>query len=229
MAEPVAGPLIYTHGVAGAALFYGRFYVQWLVSERHRRSVMPVAFWYMSSTGSVVLFVFAILTRSPVGALSHNFNLLIYSRNLIHIWRAKGTLSDRRNLLVHAAVALFVLVAIGFVIRVWYREYEDTQKMTAAAAQTTWLWLAVGLAGQALFAARFIIQWIATERRRVSFIPTVFWQISIVAAALQAASFVQRAEWVFAAGSMSTILIYARNLWFIRLHPGHPETATLNG
>jgi lipid-A-disaccharide synthase-like uncharacterized protein len=222
-------PLVYALGVTGAVLFYGRFYVQWIASERRRQSIIPIAFWYMSSAGSLMLLVFAVLTQSPVGALGHNLNIVIYSRNLVHIWRERGTLSPRRNVLVHAAVGLIVLVAVGFVARTWLLEYRDTQEMTKEAAQTTWIWLAVGLVGQALFASRFLIQWIATERRRVSFIPTVFWQISIMAAALQAASFLQRSEWIFAIGSLATIVIYARNLWFIRINPARSETVTLNG
>ena len=227
--ELLTAPFVQALGLVGGLLFYGRFYVQWIASERRRMSVMPIAFWYMSSVGSLILLAFAVLTQSPVGALGHNLNIIIYSRNLVHIWRAKGTLSPRRHFLIHLSVALIACVGVGFVALTWLREYQDTQTMSRQAAQSTWLWLALGLVGQALFATRFLIQWIATERRRMSFVPTVFWQISLIAAALQAASFLQRAEWIFGIGSLATLVIYARNLWFIRLHPKQAGTVSLNG
>ena len=47
-------------GFIGQAIFGSRFVVQWLVSERKKRSVIPKAFWYLSIAGSVVLLTYAI-------------------------------------------------------------------------------------------------------------------------------------------------------------------------
>jgi len=210
-------------GILGGLVFYGRFYVQWIASELKKRSVMPIAFWYMSGAGSVMLLSFAVWSQSPLGALGQNLNLVIYARNLVHIWREQGRLSPRRSVLVHGCVAAAAAVALAFVAFTWYREYEITQSATTEDARTTWMWLAVGVVGQGLFAARFLIQWIATEKKRKSVIPNIFWYLSVVAAAFQCASFVQRAEWVFAAGMIATILIYLRNLWFIYLQPAKAE------
>ncbi|MBN2307418.1 MAG: lipid-A-disaccharide synthase N-terminal domain-containing protein [Candidatus Hydrogenedentes bacterium] len=210
-------------GAVGAAIFYGRFYVQWIASELKKRSVMPVAFWYMSSVGSVMLLAYAVYLQSPVGALGQSFNIVVYVRNLIHIWREKGRLSRRLNIAAHGLVAVVCAVALGLLVFTWYREYRITSEAAPAEAGRTWLWLAIGAAGQALFACRFLIQWIATERKRKSVVPPVFWHLSVAAAALQMGCFVQRAEWVFAIGMLATILIYVRNLWFI--HRGRPEPA----
>ncbi len=214
-APEAVGGLWLAVGAIGGIIFYGRFYVQWIASEIKRKSVMPVAFWYMSSVGSVMLLTFAVATQSPVGALGQCFNIITYSRNLVHIWREKGTLTKKFNFWLHVVVFSIALVAFGFVIKIWLREYEATSKASPGEAATTWLWLGIGLAGQALFAGRFLIQWIMTEIKRKSVIPTIFWHLSIVAATLQVASFAQRQEWVFAAGGAATILIYARNLLFI--------------
>jgi len=216
-------------GIGGALLFYGRFYVQWLASEFKKRSVMPTVFWYMSSCGSVMLLAYAVWERAPLGALGQNFNLVVYARNLVHIWREKGHLSKRASLLVHVAVFSVVFAGVGFVVLTWYWEYEANRVKPPEEARVTWLWLAVGLVGQALFALRFVIQWIATERQKKSVVPTSFWYISVAAAALQCGTFVQRQEWVFAAGMIATILIYARNLWFIHTHDEGTVTVTLKG
>lgn len=218
-------------GIAGAVVFYGRFYVQWVVSEWHKRSVMPIAFWYMSAIGSLMLLVFAVITQSPLGALGQNMNIVIYSRNLVHIWRNEGKLPRRVDIALHLIVVTIALTAVGLVAWTWYREYEYTQAAPLDTARTVWIWLAIGVLGQALFALRFLGQWLVTEVRRESVIPTFFWHVSLLAATLQCAAFVQRAftqpeEWVFAAGMASTILIYARNIWFVHSR-GATETASL--
>lgn len=219
-------PLWTALGIAGGLVFYGRFYVQWIVSEINKRSIMPIAFWYMSSCGSLMLLAYAVASQSPLGALGQNVNIVIYARNLAHIWRERGRLTKTLNLLLHGTVVLIAVLALTFVAFTWYREYGISQTVSAEEATATWSWLAVGLLGQGLFAVRFLIQWIATERKRKSVIPTVFWQISIVAASLQCATFTQRGEWVFAAGTAATILIYGRNLWFIYRGSERADTIT---
>ena len=203
-------------GVSGGIIFYGRFYVQWIVSEREGRSVIPIAFWYMSSAGSVMLMAYAFALQSPVGALGQSFNIVIYMRNLVYIWREQGRLTPWLNRAVHGAAGVILVVAVGLMLRTWWREYELTAGRPAQETQQVWFWLAVGVVGQVLFAGRFILQWIVTELKGRSVIPRSFWHLSLAAAVLQASCFVQRAEWVFAAGMAATILIYGRNIWFVR-------------
>jgi lipid-A-disaccharide synthase-like uncharacterized protein len=76
-------------GFAGQALFFMRFLVQWLHSERARRSVIPVAFWYFSIGGGVVLLAYAIHKRDPVFIVGQLGGVLIYVRNLQFIMRER--------------------------------------------------------------------------------------------------------------------------------------------
>lgn len=69
-------------GFGGQALFMGRFLVQWLVSERERRSVIPISFWYFSIGGALVLLVYALHRRDPVFIAGQLLGVLIYLRNL---------------------------------------------------------------------------------------------------------------------------------------------------
>lgn len=223
IAADLAGQWWWTaFGSAGALLFYGRFYLQWIVSEVQKRSVIPIAFWYVSSIGSVILLVYGIHIQSPMGTLSQSVNMVIYSRNLVHIWRERRGPSQRRDKAIHAVVALIVLAALYFTARTWLNEYAVTRTVTAEEARQTWFWLAVGLVGQGMFALRFLIQWAVTEIKRRSVFPIAFWYISIVAASLLAISFAQRREWVYAVGLVATIFIYGRNLWFIHRNPEAP-------
>ena len=73
-------------GFAGQAAFAGRFLVQWIVSEKRGESVVPVAFWYLSLTGSAMLLAYAIYRRDPVFILGQSFGSLVYIRNLMLIY-----------------------------------------------------------------------------------------------------------------------------------------------
>lgn len=69
-------------GFGGQALFFGRFLVQWLASERSGRSVIPVAFWWLSIGGAAVLLAYAIHRGDPVFIAGQSLGFLIYARNL---------------------------------------------------------------------------------------------------------------------------------------------------
>lgn len=69
-------------GFLGQALFTGRFVVQWLASERARKSVIPLLFWYFSIAGGATLFAYAIYREDPVFIVGQGAGLAIYLRNL---------------------------------------------------------------------------------------------------------------------------------------------------
>jgi len=77
-------------GFAGQALFMMRFVVQWWSSEKEKRVVVPVAFWYFSIGGSLVLVVYAIHRRDPVFIFGQALPLAIYFRNLHLHFRSQG-------------------------------------------------------------------------------------------------------------------------------------------
>jgi lipid-A-disaccharide synthase-like uncharacterized protein len=72
-------------GLTGQLLFTARFLVQWLASEREKRSVIPIAFWYFSLAGGVVLLSYALWRKDPVFILGQSMGLVIYIRNLVLI------------------------------------------------------------------------------------------------------------------------------------------------
>lgn len=77
------------------------------------------------------------------------------------------------------------------------------------------VWLVVGLLGQACFSARFLVQWIASERRRVSVVPVLFWYFSVAGGVVLLAYAIHRMDPVFILGQGFGLLVYARNLYFI--------------
>jgi lipid-A-disaccharide synthase-like uncharacterized protein len=74
-------------GLTGQVLFGLRFLVQWIVSEREQRSVIPVPFWFLSIGGSLILLIYAIGRRDPVFIIGQSTGTLIYARNLFLIYR----------------------------------------------------------------------------------------------------------------------------------------------
>lgn len=83
------------------------------------------------------------------------------------------------------------------------------------------VWLIVGFVGQALFSARFLVQWLASERKKESVIPVMFWYFSILGGSTLLVYSIHKEDPVFIVGQAAGLLIYARNLYFIlRKKPG---------
>jgi lipid-A-disaccharide synthase-like uncharacterized protein len=82
--------------------------------------------------------------------------------------------------------------------------------MSAAA------WLVLGFVGQLLFTARFVLQWLISEREKRSVVPTAFWYLSIAGACILLCYSVHRKDAVFIFGQSTGLLIYLRNLQLIR-------------
>lgn len=76
-------------------------------------------------------------------------------------------------------------------------------------------WLVVGIGGQLLFAARFIVQWIASERAGRSVMPLAFWFFSIGGGLITLVYGIHRREPVIILGQALSIFIYVRNLMLI--------------
>lgn len=78
-------------GLCGQALFSARFILQWLASERAKRSIIPIAFWYFSLAGGLTLLAYAIHRRDPVFILGQSVGTFVYLRNLYLIKTGRQT------------------------------------------------------------------------------------------------------------------------------------------
>ena len=74
-------------GFLGQGLFFGRWVIQWIVSERKAESQMPLAFWYLSLVGGLITLAYAIYRRDPVFIAGQSIGALVYVRNLMLIHR----------------------------------------------------------------------------------------------------------------------------------------------
>jgi lipid-A-disaccharide synthase-like uncharacterized protein len=80
---------------------------------------------------------------------------------------------------------------------------------------TEFWWVMFGLGGQLLFTARFLVQWIASERAGRSTIPIMFWYFSLGGGIVLFAYAIHRGDPVFILGQSLGVFIYLRNLWLI--------------
>ena len=83
-------------GFFGQALFFGRWVVQWIASEKKAESQVPVSFWYMSLIGGLITLAYAIYRKDPVFISGQALGSVVYVRNLILIHRTDQTVNQTR-------------------------------------------------------------------------------------------------------------------------------------
>lgn len=189
----------------GQGFFFCRFFIQWLASERAKRSVAPAIFWWLSLAGSVMVGIKAVLHGDAVPAPGYLINGSVYLRNL---WLSRRDAPDRSRLGPLPA-ALLGLLACGLIFTVGgARPREGLADYP--------FWLAVGIAGAAAWILRFPIQWWFSERAGRSYFPRAFWWFSLVGAILNIAYYLQYGlqlgEWVYFVGVLPTPIYIVRNL-----------------
>lgn len=87
------------------------------------------------------------------------------------------------------------------------------------------LWVAFGLAGQILFGSRFIVQWVASEKRKASYIPVIFWYLSLGGGLITAIYAIHIRDTVFTIAQCAGLIVYVRNLMLIYRDPSHAQSA----
>jgi lipid-A-disaccharide synthase-like uncharacterized protein len=96
VSREVQRPLV-LFGFAAQFVFFLRFVVQWFESERRGRSHIPVAFWYLSVLGGVMILIYSALEHNLVFTCASVLSLGIYFRNLMLIYRRHARVQDRRR------------------------------------------------------------------------------------------------------------------------------------
>ncbi|HUP48317.1 MAG TPA: lipid-A-disaccharide synthase N-terminal domain-containing protein [Thermoanaerobaculia bacterium] len=91
----------------------------------------------------------------------------------------------------------------------------------------TWdFWVAFGLMGQMIFGARFIVQWVVSERKKSSHIPIIFWYLSLSGGIVTALYAIHRRDPVFIIGQSAGIVVYVRNLMLIYRNRAHAHSSS---
>lgn len=186
-------------GWGANALFFARFLHQWIRSERARRCLAPDAFWRMSLVGSLLLAFYLADRGETVLLVGVAINAVVYARNL---W-ALGHPDFARL----AGWRLAALAGLALALSLAALALTAGRGPRSAAG-----WVAVSLVGQGLWSSRFVLQWLAVERRGQSTFPLAFWWCSLLGNALLLAYAAHRRDAILIAGTLPGPVMQARNL-----------------
>ncbi len=195
-------------GLIGNALFTGRMLVQWWASERAGRSVVPVAFWWMSLAATAVLLTYAYGRRDIPFIIGMSVTLVPYIRNLSIYYRPHKPPRPLGPILAAA-------ILLGCVPVLIWREEELNHG---------WFW--VGLLGNAIFMSRFFVAWVYSERRRRATLPLMFWWLSLVGSLILLSYSVAGGDLVFILAFTFNGIPYVRNIMLIRRERRRRASAT---
>lgn len=189
-------------GAAGQALFFGRVVVQWVASEKAKRSANPPVFWWLSLAASILLAIATIQLAEWVLLPGYLVNSAIYVRNL----RLAGSPADTTGRLGPVPAAALGLSAAGLLI-LWGVTNSEVPGSEVGAA-----WLVAGVAGQAIWSTRFVLQWWLSERAGYSHFPLAFWWLSLTGSLLNLAYTLQLDTPIFWIGFVTAWFVPLRNL-----------------
>ncbi len=212
-------PMWFAVGLLAQSAFSARFLVQWILSERARKSLMPVHFWYFSCAGAALLLAYATHQRDLVICLGQLAGLAIYLRNLELFHRHAG---ERAAFFLWPWLALAALaVACG-----WASKPVPISHVITEADP---LWTVIGMVGQVVFTGRFVLQLWFSERVHRPVNPIHFWYLSMVGSVLLFAYAVAQRDPIIILGQTFGIVVYLRNLALIRKHGLSDDDAQTSG
>ena len=195
-------------GFIGQGLFSARFVIQWLATEKNRKSVVPLAFWYFSIAGSLTLLAYALFRKDPVFVLGQTFGVFIYLRNLYFI---KPEVVKK----LIAAISLVVVAILSYLFSSGYVSPEQIKELRSNNTTKDTIWQVIGFVGQIMFSMRFILQWLASEKQKQSVMPVSFWYFSMFGSVILLSYAIYQKDPVFILGQSFGMIVYLRNLFFI--------------
>ena len=183
-------------GALGQSLFFVRFYIQWIASEKKKESVVPLSFWFCSVGGSLLVLYYSISIRDPVFIAGMIISFLIAVRNLMLIYKIRPL--EKPLFFVAAVLVLAPIVPI-------YMTGHSLDKGHTL----------LGFIGQAIFTSRFVIQWIVSEKKKRSVMPPAFWYCSLIGGSVRLIYAIDIKSIVFIFGNAVGLIPYFRNLVLI--------------
>ena len=198
--------LIYSVGFIAQILFSSRLVVQWIASEKQQKVITPTTFWTLSLVASLLLFIYGYLRQDFAIMLGQGLTYYIYIRNL--------QLQGEWKKLPWVVRGFLLLVPSMIVIYYFNNSKIDMHILFKNEDIPIWL-LVLGIVSQVIFTFRFIYQWIYSEQKKISTLPTGFWLLSLIGALLILSYAIIRKDPVLFLGHGLGSIIYARNLFLI--------------
>jgi lipid-A-disaccharide synthase-like uncharacterized protein len=220
--------LIYPLGYLSSIAFAGRFLLQWVSSEIHRKSMVTRSFWRLSLVGNVLLLIHAFFQLQ--------FHVcIIQACNAVISWRNLNLMEDRSRqvsflVVIKTLIAIVGIITCGFLLQGWLSasgKIEWFRLPTVSLDDPTPLvgpiWHAIGFLGLILFSSRFWVQWWLAEKQSTSSLGLVFWWLSISGGLLTLIYFVKIDDPVNIIGPAVGLIPYIRNLMLIHQEKNRPQ------
>lgn len=203
--------ILYPLGFISTIAFTLRFIIQWLESEKAKRSTVSLSFWWMSLFGNLSLLIHSIIQGQYFVCLVQGINAVISVRNINLMHKKHWTL--RTVIFLHLSTIFFIT---GFFLlqEEWFRvplHLFQTHKIQVSLG-----WNLVGFLGVVLFASRFWIQWISAEHSHHSSLELPFWWLSVIGATLSSLYFAFIQDYINLIGPLFGLIPYCRNLFLMR-------------
>ncbi len=197
---------LYPFGFLSSIAFGSRFLVQWYASERQKRSVVPKAFWYLSFSGNLLLFLHTLIQiQFPM--------CLLNSLHMVLAWRNLNLMGSHKKPLK----MVFILLGIAALVTTSLFILQDPETWIRPAGigkqtQVPGFVHLIGTLGIGAFSLRFWIQWWKAEQAKASILPPIFWWISLFGAVLASSYFLYLKDIVNLVGPSIALIPYIRNL-----------------
>lgn len=211
---------LYPLGFFSALIFGARFMIQWVQSEKARKSVVSRSFWQLSLLGNILLMLHSFIQVQYHVCVVQACNAVISWRNLNLMQTKRPPISFMT--VIWLLLGSFVLTSCAFGIQDWLsNEDVDWFRIPKAPWQDSssqplsLFWHALGTLAYLLFSSRFWVQWWLTERNHESRLPLSFWWLSLLGAFLSIAYFLRIKDSVNLIGPLIGIVPYIRNLMLI--------------
>jgi lipid-A-disaccharide synthase-like uncharacterized protein len=204
--------LLYPLGILSTIAFTSRFLIQWMQSEKARRSFVSAPFWWLSIFGNGSYGIHALIQGQFFVCVVQAINGVIAARNLNLMSQAPWRLSTVLAAL-GGSLAVPTLLFLVFSSEDWFR--IPTHAGQSNAAQVAPIWHFIGTLGVVLFASRFWIQWIHAEKARMSTLEKPFWYLSLIGALLSIFYFALIRDYIGLAGPLFGLIPYLRNLMLL--------------
>ncbi|MFZ0565984.1 MAG: lipid-A-disaccharide synthase N-terminal domain-containing protein [Chlamydiales bacterium] len=210
--------LYYSLGLIPNIFFSLRFFIQWIKSERAKKSHVDSTFWKLSLAGNLLLACHYYIQFQLPFLLIQTGNAFIAWRNLNFLQRKKEPYSLRFTWI--ALITSQVLVFLAF----WLQKQVAAEEVKwlnvpiglKHSVEVSLYWHLFGLLGGVLFGSRFWIQWWVAEKKGESYLGRPFWITSLIGSVIASTYFFYIKDWVSSFSYLFALIPYMRNLILLR-------------
>ncbi len=198
---------VYGLGFLAQALFSSRIFLQWIISEKHKKVLTPNLFWEISLLASCLLFVYGYLRDDFAIMLGQVITYYIYVRNIQ---------LEKEWYKYPGILRIFILIFPVLILIYGFNNNTLDRVNLFQNENIPLLLMVLGIVSQILFTLRFVYQWLYSETKQKSLLPLGFWLLSFIGSLLIFTYAIFRRDPVLFIGHLSGLIIYSRNIYLVK-------------